>query len=157
MDTGSLVCLGCGHEHNCGVRGCAILREAADALERLNDFDQTQSKKMLEKFQKAQYELDDLEALHGLSGEQAGRVGGGMMKTDELVKRLCEYAEWARANEWEVPITLADALEAAADTIERLDNFADSQCCRLLEKLQKADAAIPRWISVKDRMDWLEP
>ena len=75
-----------------------------------------------------------------------------MMKTDELVKRLWEYAEWARANEWEVPITLADALEAAADTIERLDNFADSQCCRLLEKLQKADAAIPRWISVKDRL-----
>ena len=74
------------------------------------------------------------------------------MKTDELVKRLCEYTEWARANEWEVPITLADALEAAADTIERLDNFADSQCCRLLEKLQKADAAIPRWISVKDRL-----
>ena len=80
-----------------------------------------------------------------------------MMKTDELVKRLCEYTEWARANEWEVPITLADALEAAADTIERLDNFADSQCCRLLEKLQKADAAIPRWISVKDRLDWLDP
>lgn len=74
------------------------------------------------------------------------------MKTDELVKRLREYTEWARANEWEVPITLADALEAAADTIERLDNFADSQCCRLLEKLQKADAAIPRWISVKDRL-----
>lgn len=45
-----------------------------------------------------------------------------MMKTDELVKRLLEYAEWARANEWDVPITLADALEAAADTIERLDN-----------------------------------
>ena len=113
---GSLTCLSCDH---CGVRGCAILREAADALERMNDFDQTQSKKMLEKLQKAQYELD---ALHGLSGEQAGRVGGCMMKTDELVKRLLEYAEWARANEWEVPITLADALEAAADTIERLDN-----------------------------------
>lgn len=42
VNTGSLVCLGCGHEHNCGVRGCAILREAADALERMNDFDQTQ-------------------------------------------------------------------------------------------------------------------
>lgn len=53
------------------------------------------------------------------------------MKTDELVKRLREYTEWARANEWEVPITLADALEAAADTIERLDNFVDSKCCRL--------------------------
>ena len=29
VQTGSLVCLGCGHEHNCGVHGCAIMREAA--------------------------------------------------------------------------------------------------------------------------------
>ena len=29
MQTGSLDCLGCGHEHNCGVHGCAIMREAA--------------------------------------------------------------------------------------------------------------------------------
>lgn len=32
VQTGSLVCLGCGHEHNCGVRGCAIAREAAAQL-----------------------------------------------------------------------------------------------------------------------------
>lgn len=35
VETGSLVCLGCGHEHNCGISGCAILREAAAALERM--------------------------------------------------------------------------------------------------------------------------
>lgn len=28
VQTGSLVCLGCGYEHNCGIHGCAILREA---------------------------------------------------------------------------------------------------------------------------------
>ncbi len=33
VETGSLVCLGCGHEHNCDVHGCAVLKEAADALE----------------------------------------------------------------------------------------------------------------------------
>lgn len=33
VQTGSLACLGCGHEHNCSVRGCAIIREAADRLE----------------------------------------------------------------------------------------------------------------------------
>ena len=32
VQTGSLACLGCGHEHNCGVHGCAILREAAVRL-----------------------------------------------------------------------------------------------------------------------------
>ena len=33
VETGSLVCLGCGHEHNCGVHGCAIIREAVEQLE----------------------------------------------------------------------------------------------------------------------------
>ena len=28
VETGSIACLGCGHEHNCGIHGCAILREA---------------------------------------------------------------------------------------------------------------------------------
>lgn len=33
VEAGSLVCLGCGHEHNCGVHGCAVLREAIRVLE----------------------------------------------------------------------------------------------------------------------------
>ena len=33
VQTGSLACFGCGHEHNCSVRGCAIIREAADRME----------------------------------------------------------------------------------------------------------------------------
>lgn len=35
VETGSLACLGCGVEHDCGVRGCRICREAADAIENL--------------------------------------------------------------------------------------------------------------------------
>ena len=35
VETGSLACLGCGHEHNCGTRGCALIREAADRLDSL--------------------------------------------------------------------------------------------------------------------------
>lgn len=37
----------------------------------------------------------------------------------DLVNDLREYAEWAEANIWEVPITLPDVLTAAADIIER--------------------------------------
>lgn len=33
VETGSLVCWGCGHEHNCGIRGCAVMRAAAERLE----------------------------------------------------------------------------------------------------------------------------
>ena len=34
VQTGSLVCLGCGYEHNCGIHGCAILRKTIAWLER---------------------------------------------------------------------------------------------------------------------------
>ena len=34
VQTGSLACLGCGHEHDCGIHGCAILREMIAWLER---------------------------------------------------------------------------------------------------------------------------
>lgn len=34
VETGSLACMGCGHEHNCDIHGCAIIRAALEALER---------------------------------------------------------------------------------------------------------------------------
>lgn len=40
------------------------------------------------------------------------------MKDTNLVNALREHAEWARANEWETPITLGDDLAEAADRIE---------------------------------------
>lgn len=33
VETGSLVCMGCGYEHDCGVHGCAILRKTISWLE----------------------------------------------------------------------------------------------------------------------------
>ena len=33
VETGSLVCVGCGYEHNCGIHGCRILRETVAWLE----------------------------------------------------------------------------------------------------------------------------
>lgn len=39
----------------------------------------------------------------------------------KLVEALREDAEWAHANEWEIPITLGDHLREAADMIEHLD------------------------------------
>lgn len=35
VETGSIACLGCGHEHNCDIHGCAIIREAAERIESL--------------------------------------------------------------------------------------------------------------------------
>lgn len=36
VETGSIACLGCGHEHNCGIHGCAIIREATEQLDDFN-------------------------------------------------------------------------------------------------------------------------
>ena len=33
VETGSLTCLGCGYEHNCGIHGCALLRQAMETIE----------------------------------------------------------------------------------------------------------------------------
>lgn len=35
VETGSLACLVCGHEHNCGIHGCAIIRAAGTTIREL--------------------------------------------------------------------------------------------------------------------------
>lgn len=60
------------------------------------------------------------------------------MRDTNLVKALREHAEWARANEWETPITLGDDLAEAADVIEKLRG------------------QVPRWIPVEERLPELQ-
>lgn len=44
-ETGSLVCLGCGHEHGCSIHGCAICREDAMLIRQLSaEIDELQKK-----------------------------------------------------------------------------------------------------------------
>lgn len=31
-ETGSLNCLGCGHEHSCSTHGCTVLKAAAETI-----------------------------------------------------------------------------------------------------------------------------
>lgn len=38
VQTGSLVCMGCGHEHDCGIHGCAIIREAIETLSKSSEW-----------------------------------------------------------------------------------------------------------------------
>jgi len=32
INTGSIVCLGCGHENSCSIKGCAIIRKAVEQI-----------------------------------------------------------------------------------------------------------------------------
>ena len=49
LQTGSIDCSSCGREHNCSTSGCALIREAADQLERLNDFFNSQIADLLQR------------------------------------------------------------------------------------------------------------
>lgn len=69
VETGSLLCLGCGYEHNCGIHGCAVMRAAADAMENL----QTENA-----------------ALHQIAEKQADMNVTLTKKVLEMEKNLCE-------------------------------------------------------------------
>lgn len=56
------------------------------------------------------------------------------MRDTNLVNALREHAEWARANEWETPITLGDDLAEAANLIEaqakKIDALRNELCLK---------------------------
>lgn len=55
VETGSLACMGCGREHNCGVHGCAVLREAADVLQEYVDRSARYAEETMELREKQQW------------------------------------------------------------------------------------------------------
>ena len=82
------------------------------------------------------------------------------MRDTNLVNALREHAEWARANEWETPITLGDDLAEAADRIEaqakeienlRGQNTQLREAAALVAK-ESAELLEQRWIPVDERL-----
>ena len=63
------------------------------------------------------------------------------MRDTNLVNALREHADWARANEWETPITLSDDLAEAADRIDAQAKEIENLRAQLrhLEELAEAD------------------
>lgn len=53
------MCFGCGHEHNCGVSGCAVLLESAEQLRRYEELGTPESIRIrLDKQSSLIYELN---------------------------------------------------------------------------------------------------
>lgn len=89
------------------------------------------------------------------------------MRDTNLVNALREHAEWARANEWETPITLGDNLTEAADQlgnqnahiaalqqeIEKLrgQNTQLREAAALVAK-ESVELLERRWIPVEERL-----
>ncbi len=92
VETGSLVCLGCGYEHNCSIHGCAILREAVKALE-----------------------APEPAAGESLTVEQLQAVPHGKVK-DNTLNDICKRAnEIAMQRVLTAPETNADRIRAMSD------------------------------------------
>lgn len=70
------------------------------------------------------------------------------MRDTNLVNSLREHAEWARANEWETPITLGDDLVKAADRIAN----QSTHIAALQQEIEKLRGQVPRWIPVEERL-----
>ena len=74
------------------------------------------------------------------------------MRDTNLVNALREHAEWARANEWETPITLGDDLAEAADQLEN----QNAHITALQKEIEKLRAQLPRWNPVEERLPELQ-
>ena len=79
VEIGSLVCLGCGHEHNCGVHGCAVLRETVGLLEKQE--------------RQIHIVLNPAFLPGGLKNEEYARICGAMMSIADCVAFLPDWEE----------------------------------------------------------------
>ena len=107
VETGSLACLGCGHEHNCSTRGCAILRAAADLIERLtaeNAKAEAERDALIEQIKERH---DCLDCKHNDSCEYDGAI---VVECINCVQEGCPCAGCCDSSHWEWR-GLPDALE----------------------------------------------
>ena len=52
-------CLGCGFEHGCSVKGCAVIKKAIETMQELDKFNKSQSAQMLKRIEVLEKELSD--------------------------------------------------------------------------------------------------
>lgn len=87
VETGGMACLGCGHEHDCGVHGCAIIRKA---MERLSGMTRADHPATTDKT--VPLTQDDIETMHfervwidyGAGGEDGVILYGKLYSIDTL-------------------------------------------------------------------------
>lgn len=78
VETGSLACLGCGHENSCSTKGCAVIREAIEMLEQLQDHEPVTPEEA------KHMDYDKVWISYGESGEWGIVVNGLLYSIDTL-------------------------------------------------------------------------
>ena len=84
VESGSIVCLGCGHEHNCGIHGCAIIREAA---EKLGDFNAVFNENAIVRLAARCLKIEPGRLRELAEADKDGRVVVSPCKVDDVLYR----------------------------------------------------------------------
>ena len=110
VETGSLACMGCGHENSCGVHGCAIIREAADRIEGLLK-NEAQLRKERE-FPCAYYQPDGICGYYSEPGVMSYCVEGpcSAYEPDRIL-----YGDYLALTGTETPTEIREATELLAE------------------------------------------
>ena len=108
LQTGSIACLGCGHEYNCSTSGCALIREAAAQLEHLNDFSNSQMAVLLKKngaLQTAMVAISDaaIGYIEGGPYDDAGETAALFANAVNDLSAVFVYGDDAK--KWQQPLT----------------------------------------------------
>lgn len=115
VQTGGLACMGCGYEHDCGIHGCAIIREAVAYIVNLETthrtemceagYDCTELGKVRKSLQAAESKLDEAKRYDWISVEERLPI-----EHDSIFKKLIDNEKW-RAGMFK---TLSDDVIVAA-------------------------------------------
>lgn len=108
LRTGSIDCSSCGREHNCSTSGCALIREAADQLERLNDFSNSQIADLLQRNGALQTAMEAISnaAIGYLEGgpyDDAGETAALFANVVNDLSAVFVYGDDAK--KWQQPLT----------------------------------------------------
>lgn len=130
LQTGSIACLGCGHEHNCSTSGCALIREAADQLERLNDFSNSQIAVLLKKNGALQTAMEAISnaAIGYLEGgpyDDAGETAALFANAVNDLSAVFVYGDDAK--KWQQPLTREQLRQMVGRWVWVVVNYANAE------------------------------
>lgn len=109
-ESGDFVCEGCGWENSCGVRGCRIVREAADMLEN----DETYSGVLQDAIEKWKKAYGTLREKHSALLEQNGKLRDAAADVTRLAAEAAVERDWISVED-RLPELGVDVLAAYRD------------------------------------------
>lgn len=130
LQTGSIDCFGCSREHNCSTSGCALIREAAAQLERLNDFSNSQMAVLLKKngaLQTAMVAISDaaIGYIEGGPYDDAGETAALFANAVNDLSAVFVYGDDAK--KWQQPLTREQLRQMVGRWVWVVVNYANAE------------------------------